>query len=73
MSELGKLILYNVMWFVGWGLVVASNWMEILVDNPGKPISSGAFGWGVALTVLYVVGVVGRVTALASRAHGLLQ
>lgn len=73
MSELGKLILYNVMWFVGCGLVVAANWMETLVDNPGKPISSGPFGWAVALTVLYVVGVAARVTALASRAHGLLQ
>lgn len=73
MSELGKLILYNVMWFVGWGLVVAANWMETLMDNPGKPISSGPFGWAVALTVLYVVGVAARVTALASRAHGLLQ
>lgn len=73
MSELGKLILYNVMWFVGWGLVVAANWMETLVDNPGKPISFGPFGWAVALTVLYVVGVVARVTALASRAQGLLQ
>lgn len=73
MSELGKLILYNVMWFVGWGLVVAANWMEILVDNPGKPISSGPFGWAVALTVLYVVGVVARVASLASRAQGLLQ
>lgn len=73
MSELGKLILYNVMWFVGWGLVVAANWMEILVDNPGKPISSGTLGWAVALTVLYVVGVVARVASLTSRAQGLLQ